>query len=50
MSVNLCCALLKMFHGGSVVKNLSAMRESQVRPWVGKILEEGMSTHSSILA
>ena len=31
MSVNLCCALLKMFHGGSVVKNLYVMQESQVR-------------------
>ena len=39
------------FPGGSVVKNLPAMQET----WVGSLgwedpLEEGMATHSSILA
>ena len=32
-------------------KNLTAMRETQVRSLIGKIpLEKGMATHSSILA
>ena len=37
--------------GGSVVKNLPAVQETQVRPlcWDDP-LEEGMTTHSSILA
>ena len=39
------------FHGGSEVKNLPAMQET----WVGSLgredpLEEGMATHSCILA
>ena len=34
-----------------MVKNLPAMWETWVNPWVGKIpLEEGMATHSSVLA
>ena len=34
-----------------MVKSLSAMRETQVQSLLGKIpLEEGMATHSSILA
>ena len=34
-----------------MVKNLPAMWEIGFNPWVGKIpLEEGMATHSSILA
>ena len=42
------------FHGGSVVKNLPAVQEMQ-EPWVQSLgwedtLEEGMATHSSILA
>ena len=42
------------FPGGSAVKNLPAMQEMQ-ETWVGSLgredpLEEGMATHSSILA
>ena len=39
------------FPGGSVVQNLPAMQETQVRP-LGKedLLDEEMATHSSILA
>ena len=39
------------FPGGSVVKNLSAMQETQVQ-YLGQEdpLEEGTATHSSILA
>ena len=42
------------FPGGSVVKNLPAMQETQ-EMWVQSLgwedpLEEGMATHSSILA
>ena len=39
------------FLGGSAVKNLVAMQETQVR-FLGQEdpLEEGMATHSSILA
>ena len=36
-----------------MVKNLPAIQETQdtrVRFWVGKIFQEGMTTHSSILA
>ena len=34
-----------------LVKNLSTIRRLGFDPWVGKIpLEEGMATHSSILA
>ena len=44
----------KHFSGGSVVKNLPAMQEPQ-EMWVRSLgwanpLEEGMATHSSILA
>jgi hypothetical protein len=39
------------FRGGSVVKNLPAMPETQVRPLgCEDPLEERMATHSSILA
>ena len=39
------------FRGGSVVKSLPAMQETQVRPLgYEDPLEEGMATHSSILA
>ena len=38
-------------HGGPVVKNLPAMQETQVQPLrCEDPLEEGMATHSSILA
>ena len=45
---------IRAFPGGSVVKNPSAMQEPQ-EMWVGSLgqedpLEEGMATHSSILA
>ena len=34
-----------------VVKNMPAMKETQVRSWIGKIpLEKGITTQSSILA
>ena len=41
--------------GGSVVKNLPAMQKTQEMPWVRSLgwedpLEEGIATHSSILA
>ena len=44
----------KGFPGGSVVKNLLAMQETQ-ETWVCSLsqedpLEEGMATHSSVLA
>ena len=39
------------YPGGSVVKNLPAMQETQVRSWVRKIpLEKETATHSNILA
>ena len=39
------------FHGGSVLKNLPVMQERQVQPLgLEDPLEEGMTTHSSILA
>ena len=39
------------FLGGSVEKNPPLTQETRFDPWVGKILlEEGMATHSSILA
>ena len=38
------------FPSGSAVKNLTAMQEMKVRPLVQEDLEEGMATHSSILA
>ena len=39
------------FHGGSAVKNLLAMQEMQFQSLSGEDpLEEGMATHSSILA
>ena len=43
--------MLKGFSGGSVVKNLPAVQETQV-PFLGREdpLEEGMATHSSVLA
>ena len=46
--------LLKGFLGGSVVRNLPAMQETQ-ETWVQSLgqeepLEEGMATHSNILA
>ena len=46
--------LLKGFLGGSVVRNLPAMQETQ-ETWVQSLgqeepLEEEMATHSSILA
>ena len=38
-------------YGGSVVKSLPAMQRCGFSPWVRKIpVEEGMATHSSILA
>ena len=42
---------LKVFPGGSVVKNLPAMQETQIR-YLGQEdpLEEGTATHSNILA
>ena len=33
-----------------MVKNLPAMQETWFDPWVRKGIEEGMATHSSILA
>ena len=33
-----------------IVENLPAMQETGFDPWIGKILEKGMATHSSILA
>ena len=42
---------LGCFPGGSVVKHLPAMKETLVRSLGGQDpLEEGMATHSSILA
>ena len=42
---------MKSFPGGSEVKNLPAMQETQVRCLGGEDpLEEGMATHSRILA
>ena len=38
------------FPGGSAVRNLPAMQETQVRSLGQEDLEEGMATHSSILA
>ena len=39
------------FHGGTVVKNLPAMQETQVQSLNQEdSLEKGMATHSSILA
>ena len=43
------------FTSGAVVKNLSVMQKMQEIPWVQSLgledpLEEGMATHSSILA
>ena len=40
-----------MSHGDSAVKNLPAMKETWVRSLGGEdALEEGMATHSNILA
>ena len=50
--VFICISLIidKGFPGGSVVKNLPAMQETQVQYLGGEDpLEEGMATHSSIL-
>ena len=41
--------ILLGFPGGGMVKNPPANREMQ-ETWVGKILGNGMTTHSSILA
>ena len=43
------------FTSGAVVKNLSVMQKMQETPWVQSLgpedpLEEGMATHSSVLA
>ena len=38
------------FRDGSVVKNLPAMQETAFDPWVRKMLEEEMTTHSDIFA
>ena len=40
----------KAFPGGSVVQNLPAMLETQVRPLCQEDLEKEMATHSRILA
>ena len=46
-----CLSCTKGFAGGSVVKNLPAKQEMQVRPWGQEDpLEKGMAMHSSILA
>ena len=43
--------LLLGFPGGSVVKNLPAMRETRVQSLDGEdLLEKGMATHCSILS
>ena len=47
--------MVQGFLGGSAVKDLSAMQETQEMPWVWSLgwedpLEEGMATHSGILA
>ena len=50
--VFICISLIidKGFPGGSVVKNLPAMQETQVQYLGGEDpLEEGMATHSCIL-
>ena len=49
-----CIGSIRGFPGGSVVKNLPALQEPQ-ESWVGSLggedpLEEGMATHSTILA
>ena len=53
MEISTCCkpGELVGFLGGSVVKNLPAIRETQVQSlsWEDP-LEKGMATHSSILA
>ena len=47
--------MLRAFAGGSAVKNLPAMQQTMLETWVQSLgqedpLEEGMATHSSILA
>ena len=43
--------LKRGFPSGSLVKNLPVMQETWVQPLVGEdLLEEGMTTHSSIPA
>ena len=45
-----CLSCTKGFTGGSVVKNLPAKQEMQVRSWGQKDpLEKEMATHSNIL-
>ena len=49
--VNLLYSALRGFPGGSAVKNPFVMQETQVQSLSGKDpLEEGIATHSSILA
>ena len=45
------CGFNQGFPGGLAVKNLPAMQETQIR-FLGReaVLEEGMATHSSVLA
>ena len=46
-----CFAVIVGFPGGSVVKNLPAVQETQVQSLGGEDpLEKEMATHSSILA
>jgi len=33
-----------------LIKNLPAMQRPEFYPWIGKIVEKGTDTHSSILA
>ena len=47
--------MLRALAGGSAVKNLPAMQQTMLETWVQSLgqedpLEEGMATHSSILA
>ena len=47
------CSRFGGFHSGSVVKNVCrawATGDEGTIPWLGRSLEEGMATHSSILA
>ena len=45
------CILYKGFPGGSAIKNLPPVQETRVQSLGGEDpLEEGMATHSSILA
>ena len=50
-SLEMVCTLVRGFTSGSVVKNLPAMQETWVQSLGGENpLEEGIATHSSILA